>query len=112
MGWNGSDRRGNSTPVKPKGKYPPSEASFAKQSGYRGAKKPSPIRGLVAGVLVCVLAVGAYLVFFAGSENSKTERVEKESGRIKEVRPAAPRTQHSALSTPHSQRADHFATKS
>ena len=102
MGWNGSDRRGNSTPVKPKGKYPPSEASFAKQSGYRGAKKPSPLRGIVAGGLVCVLAVAAYFAFFAGLEKPKTERVEKESRRIKEVKPAAPRTQHSALSTQHS----------
>lgn len=72
MGWNGSDRRGNSTPVQPKA----------------AAKKPSPIRGLVAGGLVCVLAVGAYLVFFAGSENSKTERVEKDRGRIRESEPA------------------------
>ena len=68
MGWNGSDRRGNSTLVKPKGKYPPSEASFAKQSGYRGAKKPSPVRGIVAGAVVVVLAAVAYFAFFSGSD--------------------------------------------
>ena len=72
-GWNGSDRRGVSTPVQPK----------------VTAKKPSPIRGLIAGGLVCVLAVGAYFAFFAGSEKPKTEQIEKESGRIKEVKPAA-----------------------
>ena len=74
MGWNGSDRRGNSTPVQPK---------------VTAKKKPSPIRGLIAGGLVCVLAVGAYFVFFAGSEKPQTERVEKDHGRIKEVKPAA-----------------------
>ena len=90
MGWNGSG--GGSTPVKQKGKYPPSEASFAKQSGYRGAKKPSPVRGLIAGALVCVLAVGVYFAFFVGSERPKTERIEKDRGRIKEVKPAAAKT--------------------
>ena len=77
-GWNGSDRRGVSTPVQPK----------------VTAKKPSHIRGLIAGGLVCVLAVGAYFVFFAGSENSKTERTDKDRGRIKEVRPSAAKAQN------------------
>ena len=72
-GWNGSDRRGVSTPVQPK----------------VTAKKPSPIRGLIAGGLVCVLAVGAYFVFFGGSEKPKAERIETDRGRIKEVKPAA-----------------------
>ena len=90
MGWNGSDRRGNSTPVQPKA----------------AAEKPSPLRGLIAGGLVCVLAAAAYFAFFAGSEKPKTERIQKDRGRIKEVKPAAPktndalRTQHSAPSTP------------
>ena len=57
-GWNGSDRRGNSTPVKPK----------------VSAKKPSPIRGLVAGVLVCALAACAYFVFFADGNVVDSER--------------------------------------
>ena len=73
MGWNGSDRRGNSTPVKPKGKYPPSEASFAKQSGYRGAKKPSPIRGLVAGAVLVAAVIGCCFAFFSGSDAPSQE---------------------------------------
>ena len=86
MGWNGSG--GGSAPVEPKVTYPPSEASFAKQSGYRGAKKPSPIRGLIAGGLVCVLAVGAYFAFFSGDEKPQDENADKGRGRIKEVAPA------------------------
>ena len=89
MGWNGSDRRGNSTPVKPKGKYPPSEASFAKQSGYRGAKKPSPVRGLVAGAVLVAAVIGCYFAFFSGSEKPQKAVEQKRSTRIKEVAPAA-----------------------
>ena len=73
MGWNGSG--GGSTPVKPK----------------VTAKKPSPIRGLVAGAVLVAAVIWAYFAFFAGSERPKTERIEKESGRIKEVKPAAVR---------------------
>ena len=72
MGWNGSGQKG-AAPVQPK----------------VTAKKPSPIRGIVAGGLVCVLAVGAYFAFFSGSEKPQAEKVEKERGRIKEVTPAA-----------------------
>ena len=72
-GWNGSGMGGNSTPVLPK---------------VTAKKKPSPIRGLVAGGVVCVLAVGAYFVFFDGLEKPKAERIEKDRGRIKEVKPA------------------------
>lgn len=71
MGWNGSG--GGSTPIKPK----------------VTAKKPSPIRGIVAGALVCVLAIGAYFVFFSGSEKAQKEEVKKQPARIKEVKPAA-----------------------
>ena len=73
MGWNGSYRRGGSTPVKPK----------------VTAKKPSPVRGLVAGAVLIAAVIGAYFAFFAGSERPKTERIEKDRGRIKEVTPAA-----------------------
>ena len=52
------------------------------------AKKPSPIRGIVAGALVCVLAVGAYFAFFSGSEKPQKEVVEKQPTKIKEVKPA------------------------
>ena len=89
-GWNGSGMGGNSTPVKPKAT----------------AKKPSPIRGLVAGAVLVAAVIGAYFAFFAGSERPKIERIEKDRGHIKEVKPAAPktndalRTQHSAPSTP------------
>jgi hypothetical protein len=70
------------------------------------AKKPSPIRGLVAGAVLVAAVIWAYFAFFAGSERPKTERIEKDRGRIKEVKPATPkandalRTQHSAPSTP------------
>ena len=70
MGWNGSG--GGSTPVKPR----------------VTAKKPSPIRGLVAGAVLIAAVIGAYFAFFAGSERPKTERIEKDRGRIKEVKPA------------------------
>ena len=71
-GWNGSGQKG-AAPVQPK----------------VAPKKPSPIRGIVAGGLVCVLAVGAYFAFFSGSEKPQVEKAEKERGRIKEVTPAA-----------------------
>lgn len=85
MGWNGSG--GGSTPVKPRVKYPPSEASFAKQSGYRGAKKPSPVRGVIAGLVVVAVVCVAYFAFFSGNEKVP-EKVEKKPTKIKEVKPA------------------------
>ena len=72
-GWNGSDRRGVSTPVQPK----------------VTAKKPSPIRGLVAGGLVIILAAVAYFAFFSGSEKPQSDEVGKKPAKIKEVTPAA-----------------------
>lgn len=71
MGWNGSG--GGSTPVKPS----------------VTAKKPSPIRGLVAGGLVIVLAAVAYFAFFSGSEKPQVEAEGKKPSKIKEVNPAA-----------------------
>ena len=68
MGWNGSG--GASTPVKPK----------------VTAKKPSPIRGIIAG-LVIVLAAVAYFVFFSGSEKPQKVEVQKKPTAIKEVKP-------------------------
>ena len=70
MGWNGSG--GGSAPVKPK----------------VTAKKPSPVRGIVAGLLVVAVSAVAYFAFFSGSEKPKSVKVEKERGRIKEVFPA------------------------
>lgn len=72
-GWNGSDRRGNTAPVQPK----------------VAAKKPSPIRGIVAGLLVVAVSAIACFVFFSGSEKPQTEKAEKERGRIKEVSPSS-----------------------
>lgn len=72
-GWNGSGQRGNSAPIQPKAK----------------AKKPSPIRGLIAGGVVVVLAVVAYFAFFSGSEKPQAAKPDKERGRIKAVTPAA-----------------------
>ena len=70
MGWNGSDRRGNSTPVKPK--VP--------------AKKPSVVRGVVAGFLVIVLAAIAYFAFFSGSDAPSQEA--KASSRTTSIKTA------------------------
>ena len=73
MGWNGSG--GGSTPVKPK----------------VTAKKPSPVRGIIAGGLIIVLATVAYFAFFSGNEGNEKvpEKVEKKPTAIKEVTPAA-----------------------
>lgn len=71
-GWNGSDRKG-AAPVQPK----------------VTAKKPSPIRGLIAGGAVVVLAAVAYFAFFSGGEEAQKVRSTKDRGKIKEVTPAA-----------------------
>ena len=68
MGWNGSDRRGNSTPVQPKA----------------AAKKPSPIRGIVAGLVVVILALaGAW--YFLGDSLTSTAPKDKKTKTIKKV---------------------------
>ena len=72
MGWNGSGQKG-AAPVQPK----------------VTAKKPSPIRGLIAGGVVVVLAVAAYFAFFSESDKPQTEKSDKGRGRIKAVTPAA-----------------------
>lgn len=71
MGWNGSG--GGSTPVKPK----------------VTAKKPSPVRGLVAGAVLVAAVIGCYFAFFSGSEKPQKALEQKRSTRIKEVAPAA-----------------------
>ena len=70
MGWNGSG--GAATPQKTK----------------VTPKKPSPVRGLVAGAVVVVLAAVVYFAFFSGSDKPQKEAVEKNRGMIKEVTPA------------------------
>ena len=72
MGWNGSGQKG-AAPAQPK----------------VTPKKPSPIRGLIAGGVVVVLAAVAYFAFFSGSEKPQAEKAAKERGRIKTVTPAA-----------------------
>ena len=69
-GWNGSGMGGNSTPVKPK----------------VTAKKPSPIRGLVAGLMI-VLAAGAYFIFFSGSEKTQKVESQKKPTKIEDAKP-------------------------
>ena len=71
-GWNGSDRKG-AAPVQPK----------------VTAKKPSPIRGIVAGLVVVAAACAAYFVFFSGSEKPQKVVEQKKPTAIKEVTPAA-----------------------
>ena len=57
VGWNGSDRRGNSTPVQPKA----------------AAKKPSPVRGLEAGAVLVAAVIGCYVAIFSGSDAPSQE---------------------------------------
>ena len=71
MGWNGSG--GGSTPVKPK----------------VTAKKPSPVRGLVAGAVLVAAVIGCYFAFFSGSEKPQKVVEQKKPTAIKEVKPAA-----------------------
>ena len=74
MGWNGSGQKGTA-PAQPK----------------VTPKKPSPIRGLVAGLVVVGLAAGAYFVFFSGGEKSAPAPSTRHQApsTIKEVTPAA-----------------------
>lgn len=51
--------------------------------------KPSPVRGIVAGLAVVVLAVGAYFAFFSGVDTKEETKTDKRPGQIKEVKPAA-----------------------
>ena len=71
MSWNGSGQK-ESAPAKPK----------------VAAKKPSPIRGLIAGLVVVAVVCVAYFAFFSGNE-MVPEKVEKKPTKIKEVKPAA-----------------------
>lgn len=50
-------------------------------------RRPSPVRGVVAGALVFALSVCAYFVFLSDADE-KPERVEKGAGVIKEAKPA------------------------
>lgn len=72
MGWNGSGQKGT-TPVQPKAT----------------AKKPSPVRGVVAGLLVVAISAGAYFMFFSGTEKPQKVEKERKQTTIKEVTPAA-----------------------
>lgn len=72
-GWNGSGMGGNSTPIKPKAT----------------AKKPSPVRGLVAGAVLVAAVIGCYFAFFSGSEKPQKVVEQKKPTAIKEVKPAA-----------------------
>ena len=71
-GWNGSGMGSNSTPVKPK----------------VTAKKPSPIRGLVAGAVLVAAVIGCYFAFFSGSGKPQKVVEQKKPTAIKEVKPA------------------------
>ena len=69
-GWNGSDRKG-AAPVQPK----------------VTAKKPSPVRGIVAGLVVAAV-IGCYFAFFSGSEKPQKVVEQKKPSAIKEVAPS------------------------
>ena len=75
MAWNGSSGK---------------DGSKAKPSTKTKARKPSPLRGIVAGALVVVLAAAAYFTFFSG-DKPKVERPATPKGapaKIAEVKPA------------------------
>lgn len=52
-------------------------------------KKPSALKGVIAGVIVVVAAIGAALFLMSGKDVKPKAKAEKESGLIKEVKPAA-----------------------
>lgn len=80
-GWNGSDRRGVSPPIKPK----------------EAKKKPSTWSGLIAGGLVCGLAIGTYFVFFSNNESTRGERESDSAKAIGDAtKPNAPKDKKSA----------------
>lgn len=87
MAWNGSNDI---------------EGSKAKPSTKTKARKPSPLRGIVAGALVVALAVGAYFAFFSTQEKPQGPKtVEgKKPTAIKEVVPAKAGTPEVAPSAP------------
>ena len=67
----------------------------ATASAKSKARNPSPLRGVVAGILVAALAAGAYFLFFAGTAKPKPRQVPKgRSSQIAEVKHApAPKPQ-------------------
>lgn len=79
-GWNGS--RGGSTPQQPK----------------VAVKKPSPVRGLLAGAVVVALSAVVYFAFFADSERHRKIGTDENGARIKDVgkRSPAKRTETAA----------------
>ena len=82
-GWN---RPAANQPTVKKGGYPP--AKQPEGAARRGAKAPSKVKGIVAGlVTVCALG-GLCLWMFSGGENASQAKPDKGSGRIKEVAPA------------------------
>lgn len=55
-----------------------------------GGKSPSAVRGIVAGVVVVALAIGAWFFFMDGKPTPKGDEVQKPK-RIKEVKPTTPK---------------------
>ena len=51
-------------------------------------KKPSPVRGLVAGAVLVAAVIGCYFAFFSGSEKPQKVVEQKKPTAIKEVTPA------------------------
>ena len=82
-GWN---RPAESQPTVKKGGNPP--AKQPEGAARRGAKAPSKVKGIVAGlVTVCALG-GLCLWMFSGGDDVAKVKADKERGRIKEVAPA------------------------
>ena len=71
MGWNGGGQKG-AAPAQPK----------------VTAKKPSPVRGLVAGIVVIAFALVAYFFFFSAGDGNPEAKATKNRGRIKAVTPS------------------------
>ena len=62
----------------------------AEKTRKTGGKSPSAVRGIVAGVVVVALAIGAWFFFMDGKPTPKGDEVQKPK-RIKEVKPTTPK---------------------
>lgn len=75
MGWNGSGQTNSIS------------AQSIKHKAH-GTKKPSPVRGLLAGLIVVIVLAAAYFTFYSGNNDAASASSSKRSMHIKEVSPA------------------------
>lgn len=63
-----------------------------------GSKLPSAVRGIVAGVVVVALAIGAWF-FFKDGQNTDASAVDTKPKRVKEIKPEKPKAARPSAST-------------